>query len=225
MSISHAQATASGTANGASTSVSAVLTNNPALGDLVIVSFFWFNGANGNPASLTVADSASNSYTKSTNSPAQAGGSAAGHAYVFYLLSAPSNATKTITATYTDPGSGGATEILADDFTVTAGTVSFDQDIAGSGGTGTTINTPTVAISSSGLEFCYGVPSGSVSSVNTPFTQGGIGADGSATGYILSTSISNTVSMSCSSSTWNSMGASCLFTPAVASNKLMWVKG
>lgn len=214
MGFAHSQATAKNTVNGASTTLTTTLTNNPALGDVVCVGIVWFNATGTPPASLTVADGNSNAYTKSTHSPSSVNAANVGHAYIFYLNNAPANASKSIVATYTDPGASGAVELLADDFTVSGGTSAFDLDVAGNSTiAGTTINTPTVTRTGTGeLLYCYAAPQSSITSVNTPWTQGDIGTDGTASGYILSASADTAVAMTCVSGEWDSIGASFSFT-------------
>jgi hypothetical protein len=208
VSFTHAQATAKGTTNGSSTSTSAVLTNNPANTDTVCVGTFWSDTTANPPASFTVADANSNNYTKTTNSPSTVKATTCGSAFIFYLLNA-SGASKTVTATYTNPGASGAVEILADDFTVTGGTVTFNQDSAGNGN-GATVNTPSVVAAVGDLQYCYAAVASSISTVNSPWTQGGIGTDGSASGYILSAASNQVLNMtqSVNPSDWDSMGAS-----------------
>jgi hypothetical protein len=217
MSFSHAQATITAHNNNAnSTSQAVVLTNNPAAGDLVIVGFTWANGAGSTPTTPTLVDSASNSYTLTTNSPSTAQGATAGFDYIFYLLSAPANATKTLTATYQDTGAGAvhAAILTADDFTVSGGTVTFNNDAAGSGTTGTTINTPSITANAAGdLEYAHASSANAISSVDSPWTQGAIDTDGQASGYILSASGSSTaIAMTQTSGAWSSMAASFAFT-------------
>jgi len=216
MGFAHPQATAKNTANGASTTLTATLANNPAAGDLVCVGFLWFNGTGGTPASLTIVDSNGNAYTKSPHSPSGVNALNVGQAYTFYLNNAPANASKSIIATYTDPGAGGAVELIVDDFPVSGGTSAFDMDVAGNSTVaGTTINTPTVTRTGTGeLLYCYASPQSAVTSVDSPWTQGGIGTDATASGYILSASADTPLNMSCVSGEWDSMGMSFSFTPS-----------
>jgi hypothetical protein len=207
MAFSHAQATATNVANGASTTLTVTLTNNPGLGDLVCVGFTWFDGSAGLPASLTVQDSNGNVYVPTPNSPT--GFNAMAQNYIFYLLDAPANASKTITATYTDPGAGGATIMDVDDFALSAGKALLDTDSTGSGTGTTAINSPTVVRNgNSELLFSYYVSEFGVTSVNAPWTQGAIDADGNATGYILSSSANVAVAATQNSGDWSCIAAS-----------------
>lgn len=218
MGFLHAQVTGKNTVNGSSTTLTTTLTNNPALGDLVCLGFTWFNGTANPPASLTIVDGNGNSYTKSPHSPSGVNALNVGQTYGFYLNNAPANASKSIIATYTDPGASGATELFADDFTVSGGTSAFDLDVAGNSTVaGTTINTPTVTRTGTGeLLYCYASPQSAISSVNSPWTQGSIGTDGTASGYILSASADTALNMTCVSGEWDSIGMSFTFTPTPA---------
>jgi hypothetical protein len=194
-----------------STSLNVVLTNNPADTDLVCFGGQYYNASGTPPGTFTVADANSKTYTKSTNAPSSAQASAAGFAYSFYLNNA-SGASKTITATFSSPGSSGSVEIFADDFTVSGGTSAYDQDTAGSGVSGTTINTPTVVRSGSG-ELLWGIATVAnlIFSVNSPWTQGAIGGHGNATGYILSASADTAFNMTQGSAQWDSIGMAFTF--------------
>ena len=224
MAFTHAQATATANVSGVATSLNVVLTNNPANGDLVCFGGQWFNGA-GSPASFTVADANSNNYTKSTNSPSTANAASAGVAFAFYLASA-SGASKTITASFTSPGSSGSVEIFADDFTVSVGTASFDKDAAGSGNAAT-INTPTVTLTGSNeLLYGFAAVAQSISGVAGGWTQGAIGGHGNATEYILSSSVSTPLNFSQGvSGQWDSMGMSFTTTAAGTVNRIRFPFG
>jgi hypothetical protein len=206
--FAHSQATTGSNNNANSTSLTINLPNNPTLGDLVVAGFTWANGAGTAPSTPTVVDSNSNAYTLSTKSPSSTQAAAAGFDYVFYLLSAPANASKTLKATYQDTGGGAvhAAILQADDFNVT-GSISFFADAVGSGTTGGTINTPTISSNSAGdLLYCHATPANSISSVNSPWTQGVIDGDGQASGYILSASTGGTaLNMTQVSGAWDSI--------------------
>lgn len=213
MAFSHAQTSVSGSTSGSSTSTSAVLSGAPAQGDLVCVSVVWFNATNTPPASITVADSNSNSYTKSTNSPTGSpNANSSGFTYIFFLNNAPANASATVTATYSDPGVSGFVELIVDDFTVSGGTSAFDQDATGTGTGTTSIVSPTVPTTGTGeLLYCYASASTSVTAVNSPWTTGKITVNGTASGYILSAG-ATALNMTMTSGNFNSIGASFTFT-------------
>lgn len=216
MPITHAQPTATNFVNGASTTLTAILTNAPAVGDLVCVGLTWFNGTATPPASVSIADGNGNTYTKSSNSPSGVNAASNGFVYAFYLLTAPANAHKNIIATYTDPGASGVVALFVDDFTVVGGTVAFDNNIVGNG-SGPTINTPTITPSAANdLLFCFASPGHAVTSVNSPWTQGAI-ATGMATGYILSASGATALNMTVNTTgTWDAVGLAFRFTPTAA---------
>lgn len=217
MAFTHSQATATNVVSGSSTSISGVLTNNPASGDVVCAGVLWFNGS-GAPASMSVADLNSNAYTKGANSPSSAQAAGAGASFAFRLI-AGGTASKTVTATYSNPGASGATAINVDDFAVAGGSASFDLDVAGSGATGTTINTPTVTRSGTNeLLWGYAGSQNGISAAGSPWTLGGIDAGGNASEYILSSSANQALAFTQTSGVWDSVGMSFSissgFTPA-----------
>lgn len=215
MAFTHAQATASNSAS-SGTTLSVVLANNPALGDLVLVSVLWFSGAGTPPAILTVTDGNANVYTKTPNSPSSGQAAASGFTYIFYLV-APSNASKTITIAYTLPTPSNFVAALVDDFTVSGATPTLDGDVTGSGTTGTTVNTPTVPVSGTNeLAYCCASPENSISLVNSPWTLGVIGAGDFTSAYILSRSSSVALNMTQASGHWSSNGVS--FSQGAAAN-------
>lgn len=118
-----------------------VLANNPAQGNLVCVALMISNAG---ITSLTCVDGNGNAYTQSPNSPSFLLGGAA-EVYLFYLLKAPANASKTITFTWATTTT--APQAWADEFSInTAGSIVFDKDIVSPSAQGPngTINTPTI---------------------------------------------------------------------------------
>ena len=125
-----------------SSSDTVMLSANPTLGDLVCVGITTLSSA---ITSVKVEDSHNNSYTITPNSPS-ALQSGAGQVWMAYLPSAPSNATNTITISYTGSASVAA---WADEFS--GGPFSFDKDVSAvNGNAGTTVNTPTLTPKVSG---------------------------------------------------------------------------
>jgi hypothetical protein len=181
-----------------------VLNADPTPGNLVcVVLGFQTDGGSGTPAriSLTsIKDSNNNSYTPSTSSPKNGDTNAqAGSCIAAYLLKAPANATKTITATYTVAGGtfyDGA--IWADEFSYT-GTASFDKDATGAANSGAGINTPAITPTNSG-ELVYvgcSAPAG-ITAVGVGWTESAGGHNPSAPGgaeYLLSSSGTATTGM------------------------------
>lgn len=200
---------------GASGPVSFSFTNNPATGSVVCVGIAWFDGVHTSPGTVTVVDGNSNSYTLTTHSPSNTLATTAGTITLAYLI-APANAHKTITVTIPVLQPGGSFSVSADEFTVSGGTAAFDSDIAGTGGPGTTLNTPTVTVSGSG-ELVYSMGAADnfpVTSVNGVWTQVyASGGNGEAVGYILSRTSNVALNMTMGgSSSWDSMGMSFTFT-------------
>lgn len=209
MAFTHSQAQAFNNVLGASTSLIVTLTNNPAAGDVVCLGGVWSDGTANPPASYSIADSNSNAYTRSTNSPLTTNNQSA---YAYYLNNAPANATKTITASYSNTGGGGYAEVVADDFAVSGGTSAFDQDAKASG-TGTSPNTPTLTVSGSNeLAWFYITSQNGVTSVDSPWTQSGITSSFSnASGYILSRSTNVAVAATQNNGTWDNVALSFSF--------------
>ena len=205
-----------GTAVANATSLGCTLTNNPAATDLLVCAVMYYNGSATPPASMAIADSNSNSYTKSAHSPAKTNGAGAGMEYLFYILSAAANASKTITATFSSYGASGAAAIFCDDITVTGGTVSLDSDTPGSG-SGTAVSSPTVTVNGTG-DFLYSgaAIAHEITSANLPWTLGGDGVDSvtfSASEYDLSASANTAVNYTQNQTgLWDAMAASFLLT-------------
>lgn len=175
MSFSHSQG-AVGSVN-PGTTFNIVLTNNPANGNVVAVGLA-FNTAS--ISSLTVKDSANNSYTKATNAPYT---SSAGNAYLFYLI-AGGTATKTITVSWTTSAICAG---WADEFTVTGGTATFDKDTGGSqtSSGGGAITTPSITPTNGGsLLYAIADLIGSVGGITSPTAGGTAGLWTGAAGAI-----------------------------------------
>jgi hypothetical protein len=124
------------------------------------------------------------------------------------LLSAPANASKSITASFQNVFTLCA--MWADEFnrgTTVGGT--FDMDISGSGNTGTIINTPVVTVSGVDITYFAACVAQNITSINTPWTASGVSHFGNWAGYSLNRTISTSASASVSpSSLWNSTGLS-----------------
>jgi hypothetical protein len=141
---------------------------NPATGSTVAI------GAVPGPNSgdtLTAVDSNSNSYTLSAHSPSPIL-SGSGQAYVFYIASAPSNASKTITITDSTASPsyfdcGGA------NFQVVSGfTPSFDVDASAVSGSALTLNVPTLTPSTAQEAlFLEATPGNFFSAIGAPWTS------------------------------------------------------
>lgn len=184
-----------------------VLASNPIVGNLVSVGGFGYNSGGAAPT-ITIKDGNLNTYTNSPHSPSSADTAGAGHCYSAYFI-ASGTPDKNITVTF---GSGvddpslwvmefakGATE-----------TWSFGNDAAGTGASGTTINTPTIPNSTGDLLVAYGAPDHVVNGVGGAWTAQETlpVASGDGAAYILSASGAN-VAVNFSMNTsggWDSMG-------------------
>ena len=154
--------------------------------------------------SLTVKDSNNNSYTVTTNSPSTVQ-SGAGQCWSAYLLSAPANASATITASWTTTAT---TPMFADEFSCSGCTIAFDKDAkANSSVAGTTINTPSITpTNSSELLYAGAAAGGTISAVGSPWTQNAdIVRNGDWAEYDLSATGATSVNFTQSSGTWSAM--------------------
>lgn len=151
------------------TNVNAVsLGSNPTEGNLICVGVI-FAGSNVPTSISSIVDANGNVYTLSASSPKVSDGGSQ-QLWLAYLI-APANAHKTVTVTFAANFSSCA--LWIDEFAGSP-TILFDSDASGTG-TGTTINTPTVPVTSEDLLYAVAV-SGTISSVNNPWTanDGGI---------------------------------------------------
>lgn len=199
-----------GTINGSPGTINVVLGAAPAQHSIVVVAFAL--GSTG--GTLTgVKDSNNNVYTITSGSPStfQSG---AGQIWLAYLLDAPSNATATITGTFTGAQGFGAAS-WAVNFTVSGGTIAFDKDAKNNSSTGTTINTPSITpTKANSLLYAACAVGGTVSTANSPWTLGTV-ETGDADAYDLSAPASaTTVNWTQSGGAgWSAMSMAISFTP------------
>jgi hypothetical protein len=174
-------------------SLSVTLASAPGQGNLVCVGVIGDSGATLNDVSVT--DGNNNMYTLSPHST-YAGNGTYGSVTLAYLLSAPSNASATITANWSNSARA---DIFVEEFSY-RGTANFDQDAAGNG-TGTAVNTPSITPTQSGeLLFSVVVVGQSVTApppggTQGPWTGGGgaIDGNGNSDEYDLSASSATAV--------------------------------
>lgn len=127
-------------ATGAATTLSVVLGANPTKGNTVCVALLVGNSDPGSP--ITVADSNGNAYTLTPHSPQARANVNTAYVVLAYLINAPANASKTITATWVTNESA---IVWADEFSCAGATAVFDKDIGANPTTNTTIlNSPTI---------------------------------------------------------------------------------
>jgi len=198
--------------NVSGTQVVVSLPNNPTPESVICLGLLWFDGV-ASTVSCSIQDANSNAYTVTANSPSGTNGPSAGISFLAYILSAPGNAHKTVTATFGAGAGTPAKSIFIMEFSVTSGTASFRGDAAGSG-TGTTVNTPTITAGSGDLLFSHIAPSGHVNSAGgswiCPETLPVAFGDGAA--YILSASGNTALNYATTNGTWDSMGMAFQFT-------------
>src|ERR1017187_1166706 len=174
------------------TTLTVTLASNPTTSDLVVCGLAFSSSI----SALTFKDSAStpNSYTKTSGSPHHG----MVYSYAFYLLSAPSTANKTLTASWT---TSSAVLISCDEFVNSnPGHQTYDStsgDAFRSTGTasGTNINLPSCTPSTGG-ELAYGFVLDASGTITAPtsgsalgvWTGSDINANGSGSEYDLSVS-------------------------------------
>jgi hypothetical protein len=172
------------------TTVSATLANTPAAGNAVICASSTY------PYSLTIStikDNATtaNNYTVTPHSPSNGQTSIEGISFA-YLLNVPAGAGKTITATMSGTITYGS-NLVCEEFHRSAGTWTFDTDIAANSASGNPANTPSITPAVAG-ELLYGGASAGggpyVSGVGSPWTVSAAGLfpslGAAGTEYILS---------------------------------------
>lgn len=182
------------------------LAATPTPGNLVTV-FVLFTS---NTATVcTLVDSNNNSYTVSPHSPnTTSDGANVPQIWCFYLLNAPANATSTLTVAWT--GTDFVNQYwFADEFTVSGGSILFDNDATGFQGAVTTISSPTFTCTASNeLVVAVGDCNGTLTAPTSGSTLGiWTGAGGGIVSniimaeYALSLSGANAVQFSINSST------------------------
>jgi hypothetical protein len=122
---------------GGITSLTVTFTNNPTTNNLVVVAGCTTSGSTG----LSVSDANSNTYTATTSTPFNT------EMGIWYLV-APSNASKSITLSWTSGATNGV--FYAAEFSGAATASVFEADSAVSSGSGTAINTPSITTTNDG---------------------------------------------------------------------------
>lgn len=207
--------------------VTANLGSTPTAGNLMVGILLWFDGTNNTAGTPLVKDANLVSFTKTTNSPSNARPTTSGIAYIF-SLQVPASPSGAITAVFNSIGGGGAATLWVLEFTPTSGTNGgFDTDAAGTGTTGTTINTPTITqTQANDLMVFVALSDHQVSSVDSPWTQVAAGVANQFSegiGYILAQSSSQAAAATQNTSSgWDSMGASFKFTAAGGGGGKPW---
>jgi len=188
-----------------SASVSVQLPAVPKAGNLVCVAILADQGGPTAGVLISVKDANGNVYQVTPNSPSASSGA---YTWMAYLLSAPTNASQSIIATFSLVTT--TAQIYGEEFSISAGTQVFDTDATGTG-TGTTVNTPAITPANAG-ELIYGAcsPGGSIFNANAPWTPsaGGVGGGDLAGGaeYLLASAAGpNPLNFSQSFSIWASM--------------------
>lgn len=151
------------------TAITCTFASNPAQGDLVTLGVLFSDTGTVAPT-FTVADGNGNSYTIESHNSGSTNMDTAGYVGQAYLLYAPANANKAITATFNkSDGPSGAISMWCDDWTPSGGASAYDSGNVGNG-TGT-INTPTITVSGTNeLVYCTASDAASVGVANSPFT-------------------------------------------------------
>jgi hypothetical protein len=125
-----------------------------------------------------------------------------------YLLSAPANASKTVTVTFNKTIAAAA--LWIDDFNPNGGIVAVNSATTFASGSGTAINLPSIAVTSSGdLLASVASTSNAITGANSPWTAnaGGIQA-GNLAAWDASASTTTAVNFTALSGSWNALGMS-----------------
>jgi hypothetical protein len=200
-------------ANGTTgTSIAApALTNFPASGTVVIVTFIWYDGSGNNAGTVTISDENGNNLTFPAGQPQNVNPTTDGVIYIAYAI-AGGTAGKTYTANYTTASVLKA--ISVDTFTVSGGTAAYHSE-GKSNATGTNVNAPTVTQTAGDLLYAACCTANHINTVDGSWTTieaNGAGF-GQGIGYILSASGSNAVAMTNSAaSSWETDVLSFTFT-------------
>jgi hypothetical protein len=194
-----------------SAALTITLPANPTTGNVVCV--FLAGDKSGSTVS-SFTDANSNAYTKTPNSPSTFVTNA-GLGWCYYLLNAPSNASKTLNVTFNQSPSSVYVG-WAQEFSPTGGTAGFDKDaVANTSTTGTTINTPSITPTGSNeLLFGGAAAGGTISAVGSPWTRvTGNVSNGDWAEYDLSASSATTVKFTQSSGPgWSAVAMAFTFT-------------
>jgi|SRR5580765_2032251 len=170
---------------GSATTLNVVLPNNPTSGNFVVVCFAYLSGTL--PTGFTVADSNSNSYTATTKSPFTTTQAGSGKIGIYYLLSTPANATKTITVTRLGSGSAGTNSfnIWAAEFSGVKTSAALENDASvNNSGSSTTINTPSITSTNDGdLYIGVCLAGQTISAAGSPFALISTVQNGNAAEY------------------------------------------
>lgn len=162
------------------TTEAVTLASNPTTGNSVMCSAASYNNGSMTVPTVTFVDGNSNSYTVTSQTLIV---KANGVVAIAWLLNAPSNAHKTITATWSIQ-MGGYGGIACDEFTETSCTAALDTAIGGSG-TAQNITSPTITVGGSSEIVYSGVQTNnSVSGVSGAWTKGGDGTTISASSFL-----------------------------------------
>jgi hypothetical protein len=190
-----------GTDNGSATSATVSATIG-AVGNLVIIPVWCY-------ASCTLGSVTLGSQAATQIGTTAAADANAGQPTIFYILSANTSGTLTITANVS--GTHSDVQVGYHDFTPSAGcTFSHNVDSGYGTGSGTTVNTPSITATVGDVEFMFTAVSSAVSTINAPWTQGAsYTTSANADGYILSASGSATANnVTMSSGSWRALGTS-----------------
>jgi hypothetical protein len=205
--------------SGAVTTANCTLGASQTAANVSAIAFLYSDTTGGNAGTVTAADNNGKTYALTPNSPSNARPATAGLAYLLYMI-VPSGAGTVITVNWTTSSAFlFAADMWVMEFAVTSGTAAFDADVAGTGASGTAVNTPTVTVAgSSELLVSCAIADHQVTSVNGVWTQEAAGSGNplsEGVGYDLSASSNTAVDMTMNTSSgWDSIGMSFTFTPS-----------
>jgi hypothetical protein len=152
-----------------SNSITCTLPGNPATADIIAVAA----NVEANCRTVAVVDGSGNGYTVSPSSPENQYIYNSAAEWMFYLLSAPSNASKTVVFSFSGCSGSPIARMILDEFSVNGGTAVFDLDAKGYAPTGSTVNCTTITPSTSGeLLYSGGTASHAIIAPTAGATQG-----------------------------------------------------
>lgn len=165
--------------SGTTLEVSLHASAHPALGDCVCVAVQFSNGSGGGGASIvSVEDDNGNAYTVTPASPTNY--TAFGQLFLAYLLSAPANAHRTITVTFS--GAITSARVWADQFTPEVPLAFGDEAEIAQTTIGNPITSPTVPVPApNALLYAACLTDGAITGANSPWSVSGGGINGGHT--------------------------------------------
>jgi hypothetical protein len=178
----------------------------------VVTGLLWDDNTNSSCAP-SFADNNGHGFTITPNSPSNARPVLSAVIYLAYLV-VPASPSAIINANFNTTGPSGLVTFWVAEYSPPQSVISLDSDAAGTGTTGTAVNTPTLTVTGAD-DLCIAICAGDhiISSVDTPWSQRqagqGVNQYSEGIGDILSRASNVAVAMTQNvSAGWDSMAAS-----------------